>query len=319
MFQELKKNYSSNINTIENYFFKKVGTINKIYILFVDTIFLNFKVFPYIISLICLILYYSLSQIFLVIPLILIANLVPTLSAIFKGLLSRIKYLLFLYSYILIILYIFSWIGFFFLPKLFRFEVVNKNNENIVDENQESIEENVCSSSIQCILYFLNFGLLTNGALDLNFISFKNNYQHYLRQFFFNMFFYLFINMIFSNIFLALITDSTGENRELAIFNENDQKNVCFICQKNREECINENIEFSKHIKLHSKWKYINFMCKIIMEEKDEFNEEEFYVWNLMKKNSIDWIPAKENLEKEKSEKEKSEKEKSEKNKLINK
>jgi hypothetical protein len=89
-----------------------------------------------------LILYFFLSQIFLVIPLILIANLVPTLSAIFKGLFYNLKYLVFLYSYTLIVLYIFSWIGFLFLPHLFRFEVVDKNNE-VVTENQETIEENV--------------------------------------------------------------------------------------------------------------------------------------------------------------------------------
>ena len=293
LFQNLKNNFSSSFETIEKDFFGKISKKQKIYILLIDTIFLNFKVFPYLISLICIILYYCLSQIFLIIPLFLIANLVPTLSAIFKGLLNKIKYLIFLYSYTLIVLYIFSWIGFLFLPNLFRFEVVDKYNENIVDENNESIEEMTCSSSIQCILYFLYFGLSSGGALDLNLISFKNNYNYYLRQFFFNMFFFLFINMIFSNIFLALITDAFSEMGELAMTNDNDKNNVCFICDINKGECINQNIEFKNHIKEHSKWKYINFMCKIIMEEDVEFNKEEFYVWGLMKKKSIDWFPNK--------------------------
>jgi len=39
--------------------------------------------------------------------------------------------------------------------------------------------------------------------------------------------------------------------------------------------------------------KYINFMCKIIMEKDVELNKEEFYVWNLMMKKSIDWLPNK--------------------------
>ena len=292
-FQNLRKNFSLNSKRFNKYFFNKIKKFDKFYILLFDTILLNFKVFPYIFSLICLILYYCISPIFLVIPLILIANLVPTLSAIFKGLYYNLKYLIFLYSYTLIVLYIFSWIGFLFLPHLFRFEVVDKSNETIVDENQESIEEMVCSSSIQCILYFLNFGLSSGGALDLNLISFKNSYGFYLRQFFFDMFFFLFINMIFSNIFLALITDAVSELSGLAMTNENDKNNICFICDINRGECINQNIEFKNHIKEHSKWKYINFMCKIIMEEDVEFNKEEFYVWNLMKKRSIDWLPNK--------------------------
>ena len=292
LFQNLNNNFSKSYKRFNNFFFRKINKMTKIYILIFDTILLNFKVFPYIFSLICLILYFFLSQIFLVIPLILIANLVPTLSAIFKGLFYNLKYLVFLYSYTLIVLYIFSWIGFLFLPHLFRFEVVDKNNE-VVTENQETIEENVCSSSIQCILYFLNFGMSSGGAIDLNLISFKNNYGHYLRQFFFSMFFFLFINMIFSNIFLALITDAFSEMGQLAMTNENDKNNICFICDINKGECINQNIEFKNHIKKHSKWKYINFMCKIILEDDIEFNREEFYVWNLMKKKSIDWFPNK--------------------------
>jgi hypothetical protein len=33
--------------------------------------------------------------------------------------------------------------------------------------------------------------------------------------------------MIFSNVFLALITDAFGEMREKAWINENDKNNVC--------------------------------------------------------------------------------------------
>ena len=296
LFRDLDRNFSSNFSRIYQ-FFTELTTPNKISILIIDTIILNPKVLPFLFSLICLIFYYFLSQIFLVIPLILIANLVPTLSAIFKGLFNKFKYLLFIYSYTLIVLYIFSWIAFLFLPYLFKFEVVDKYNENIVDENDEAIEEYVCSSSVQCILYFLNFGLSSGGNLELNLISFKNNYGFYLRQFFFDIFFFLCINMIFSNVFLALITDAFGEMREKAWHNENDRNNVCFICDLTRSDCINQNIEFSKHIKEHSKWKYINFMYNIITKKGVELDTEEYYVWNLMKNRSIDWIPIKKNTE----------------------
>ena len=100
--------------------------------------------------------------------------------------------------------------------------------------------------------------------------------------------------MIFSNVFLALITDSYQEMREKAWDNENDKKNVCFICDLNKSDCINQNIEFKSHIKEHSKWKYVNFILKIIMEEEVEFDQEEYEIWNLIKKRNIDWFPNKE-------------------------
>ena len=291
-FKKLLNNYSSSFIII-NEFFPELIKLKKIYILIVYTIMLNPKVFPFIISLICLILYYFLSEIFLIAPLLLIANLIPTLAAIFKGLVTKLKYLIYIYTYTLIVLYIFSWIGFLFLPNLFKFEVVNKYNENIVDQNQEIVEEYMCSSSIQCILYFLNFGLSSGGSLDLNLISFKNNYGYYLRQFFFDIFFFLFINMIFSNIFLALITDAFNEMRDYTWKKEEEKNEVCFICDLNISDCINQNIEFNLHIKEHSKWKYINFICKMILEEEAEFNREEYYIRNLIKKKSIDWFPKK--------------------------
>ena len=107
------------------------------------------------------------------------------------------------------------------------------------------------------------------------------------------MFFFLFINMIFSNIFLALINDAFNEMGQLALVNENDKNNVCFVCDINRKECVEQNIKFKNHVEIHSKWKYIFFMYKIIMEKYDDFDNDENYVWDLMKKKSIDWIPKK--------------------------
>ena len=103
-FHKLLNNYSSSFSLV-NEFYPEITKLKKIYILIFDTIMLNPKVFPFIISLICLILYYFLSEIFLIAPLLLIANLIPTLSAIFKGLTNKIKYLIFIYSYTLIVLY----------------------------------------------------------------------------------------------------------------------------------------------------------------------------------------------------------------------
>ena len=289
--RKLFVNYSTKFSAI-NEFFPELK-YEKIYVLIVNTILLNPKVYPFIISLICLVLHIFVSQIFLVIPLLLLAKLIPTLSAIFIGLFSKFKYLIFVYIYTLLVLYIFSWIAFLFLPKLFKSEVVDENNENLVDNNQQFFEENVCSSSIQCFLYFANFGLSSGGSLDLNLISFKSNYGYYLRQFFFEIFLFLLINMIFSNVFLALITDAFAEMRELAWKKENDKVNVCFICDLNKSDCINQNLVFDKHIQDHSKWKYINFMSKLILDDDIDFNNEEYYIWNLVKKRSINWFPNK--------------------------
>ena len=114
--RKLLLNYSIKFSTI-NEFFPELKK-KYVYILIVNAIILNPKVYPFIFSLICLILHFFVSQIFLIIPLLLSAKLIPTLSAIFIGLFSKFKYLISVYIYTLLFLYIFSWIAFLFLPKI---------------------------------------------------------------------------------------------------------------------------------------------------------------------------------------------------------
>ena len=92
---------------------------------------------------------------------------------------------------------------------MFNYEAVNKNND-IVSNNYESI----CSSSVPCILYFMNFGLSSEGSLEMNLISFKNNLSYYLIQFFYEIFLYLLIHMIFFNVVLATITNGYDKMKE---------------------------------------------------------------------------------------------------------
>ena len=169
---------------------------------------------------------------------------------------------------------------------MFKYESVNNDNELVYEE------ENICSSAISCILYFFNFGLTSEGSINMNLISYKNNTSNYLFQFFFNVFLYAIIHIIFFNLILASITNGFDKMRESIIEKDYNKKNVCFICQKTRNDCINNLEDFNEHIFKHNKWKYIIFICNIILkEEKKELSNEEYKIYQLIKKGSIDWLP----------------------------
>lgn len=68
---------------------------------------------------------------------------------------------------------------------MLKYEAVDENNNPV---SRSYMDENICSSTIPCILYFLNFGLSTEGSIDMNLISYKNSPGYYLRQFFFDVF-----------------------------------------------------------------------------------------------------------------------------------
>ena len=224
-----------------NIFEKFANKINYVYINYILVYIYSVKmIFPFIISIICL-AFSFLSQICFIIPVFLVFNLSETLSTIIFLFKNQSIVFTLITLFFLLILYIFSWFGFFFLPKLFKYEAVDKNNELVsLDYNEESI----CSSTIPCILYFLNFGFRDN-FMDQNLFSFKREISYYFGQLFFNIFLYVFIHLIFDNIFLVTISNAFDDMKKDMYKLDNKKENVCFICDKKRNDCMKKNDDFN--------------------------------------------------------------------------
>ena len=61
--------------------------------------------------------------------------------------------------------------------------------------------------------------------------------------------------MIFFNIVLATITNGYDNMKEKIDKKGYEDKNVCFICGKTKNDCIGDNEDFDEHIENHDKWK----------------------------------------------------------------
>ncbi len=114
---------------------------------------------------------------------------------------------------------------------------------------------------------------------------------YYLRQFFFNIFIYIFIHLIFDNIFLVTISNAFDEMKKNMLEKEDKEENVCFICEKTKNDCIEKYEDFQEHLEKHNMWKYIRYICNIILKNKNQFNDMEYYVWNQIKYKKLDWYP----------------------------
>ena len=97
--------------------------------------------------------------------------------------------------------------------------------------------------------------------------------------------------MIFFNVFLATITDSFGTMRDAIRDKDNDIKNSCFICQKTKNDCINDFENFEEHCQKHNKWKYIMYISNIFQKDEKELNKEEYFIYRKIKEEKIDWFP----------------------------
>ena len=266
-------------------FIRKV--FSSIYINYIKVGFYSVKtILPFIFSIIFLCLTF-LSQIFFIIPLFLIFNLSETLLTIVFLFAEQLTTLFLIAIYFIIILYIFSWFGFFFLPKIFEYEAYDRNNEMISSDYEK---ERICSSTVPCILYFLNYGF-RDSLMETNLFSFKDENGYYWRQYFFNLFIYIFIHLIFDNIFLVTIGNAFDDIKKNLAEKDEQRENVCFICNKTRNDCIAKNQNFDEHIKKHDLWKYIRYICGIILKNKEQYTEEEYYVWEIIKTKGLDWFP----------------------------
>ena len=125
----------------------------------------------------------------------------------------------------------------------------------------------------------------------MNLISYKNNTKHYFGQFFFSLILYSFIHIIFFNIILATITSGFDKMKDIIREKDNDKNNICFICQKSRNDCINDSDNFEIHSIIHNKWKYIMLICNILFKDKKGMNAEEYFIYRKIDEGSIDWFP----------------------------
>ena len=115
--------------------------------------------------------------------------------------------------------------------------------------------------------------------------------SYYLLQFFFEIFLFLFIHKILFNIVLATIGNGYDKMKEKIDKKNDDEKNVCFICDKTRNDCIEDNEDFDEHLEKHNKWKYIMYIINILMKNKEIYTYEEYYIWKQIEEKKIDWFP----------------------------
>ena len=113
------------------------------------------------------------------------------------------------------------------------------------------------------------------------------------------MLFHLFIVLILLNVFLGIIVDAFAELRNMNWKKEKDMKNICFICQLSRDDCISRNIDFENHVKkTHYLWNYVYFMTSLHLRNVLDFNRIEKYVWDKLGNQDFSWLPLeKSNIE----------------------
>ncbi|KAK9889429.1 hypothetical protein WA026_004699 [Henosepilachna vigintioctopunctata] len=211
----------------------------------------------------------------------------------------------------IILVYMFSIIGYMFFKEDFIVNVNKKTEEDCEALTQESghqyveeggycksledIEEKkerACNSLIMCIVTTLNQGLRNGGGIGDILRAPSNEEPLFVARVFYDLLFFFVVIIIVLNLIFGVIIDTFADLRSEKQQKELILKNTCFICGLNRSAFDNKTVSFEEHIKCeHNMWHYLYFIVLIKVKDPTEFTGPESYVSSMVKGSNLDWFP----------------------------
>ena len=268
---------------------RDISTWTLLYVSVVESMLLNREMNILLVTLILTLCYFATqSAMFLVIPTLFIANVIPTLFDIFKAMKMKFGNMMTVLLFTYLVVYLFTWVTYFYMADLFSFEDILERS------SEEEIQESFCYSSVQCFLFMVQQGVRAGGGIGdvISMVSFQSDMAFFLFRFFYDMLFFIIIILVLGNVFLGIIVDTFAELRDENTGKENDKKNICFICQLSRDACLTRNIDFNKHVaNEHFLWNYVYFLTYLHVSNPNDFNRVENSVWSRLEEQDFGWIP----------------------------
>jgi inositol 1,4,5-triphosphate receptor type 1 len=192
---------------------------------------------------------------------------------VIKAVTTNGKALLLTAILLIILIYMYSVIGYFAIPDAYP------------DSN--------CETLYYCILYNINAGIRNGGGIGdvLTGIA-PFDGRSYLGRFFLEISFFLIIIILGLNIVFGIILDTFGELRDKKSFIEEDMRSRCFICGIDSDTFQRQASGFKHHIKHdHNIWSYLYFFMYLDNKDQDEFTFIEEYIAEKRKAGENDYFP----------------------------
>lgn len=216
----------------------------------------------------------------------------------------------------LILVYMFSIIGFLFLkddflietdpsPKLLAAsssqgscsldQIKCQASESVGQTDsdaEESTKERACDTLLMCIVTTLNQGLRNGGGIGdvLRRPSLKESM--FVGRVVYDLLFFFVVIIIVLNLIFGVIIDTFADLRSEKQNKEEILKNTCFICGLDRSAFDNKTVSFDEHVNSeHNMWHYLYFIVLLKVKDTTEFTGPESYVSQMIKEHNLEWFP----------------------------
>uniref|UniRef100_A0A803W0K6 Inositol 1,4,5-trisphosphate receptor n=1 Tax=Ficedula albicollis TaxID=59894 RepID=A0A803W0K6_FICAL len=212
----------------------------------------------------------------------------------------------------LILVYLFSIIGFLFLKDDFIMEVdrvrakVDRVPLGLVFQPSSSARsdisctivpsedgiERTCDTLLMCIVTVLNQGLRNGGGVGDVLRKPSKDEPLFAARVVYDLLFYFIVIIIVLNLIFGVIIDTFADLRSEKQKKEEILKTTCFICGLERDKFDNKTVSFEEHIKAeHNMWHYLYFIVLVKVKDPTEYTGPESYVAQMIVEKNLDWFP----------------------------
>ncbi|XP_018401149.1 PREDICTED: inositol 1,4,5-trisphosphate receptor [Cyphomyrmex costatus] len=168
---------------------------------------------------------------------------------------------------------------------------VQENKPEIVNVGGE-LKERTCDSLVMCIVTTLNQGLRNGGGIGDILRAPSSVEPLFVARVVYDLLFFFIVIIIVLNLIFGVIIDTFADLRSEKQQKELILKNTCFICGLNRSAFDNKTVSFEEHTKHeHNMWHYLYFIVLVKVKDPTEFTGPESYVYAMVKDRNLEWFP----------------------------
>uniref|UniRef100_A0A669BSQ0 Inositol 1,4,5-trisphosphate receptor n=1 Tax=Oreochromis niloticus TaxID=8128 RepID=A0A669BSQ0_ORENI len=211
----------------------------------------------------------------------------------------------------LILVYLFSIVGYIFFKDDFILEVDHIPNTTMSEERlqlfisfpsrpiidcsteEDNNMERTCDSLLMCIVTVLSHGLRSGGGVGDVLRKPSKEEPLFAARVIYDLLFFFMVIIIVLNLIFGVIIDTFADLRSEKQKKEEILKTSCFICGLERDKFDNKTVTFEEHIKEeHNMWHYLFFIVLVKVKDSTEYTGPESYVAEMIKVNhNLDWFP----------------------------
>ncbi|XP_039564002.1 inositol 1,4,5-trisphosphate receptor type 2 isoform X6 [Passer montanus] len=162
---------------------------------------------------------------------------------------------------------------------------------NSGEEEEDGIER-TCDTLLMCIVTVLNQGLRNGGGVGDVLRKPSKDEPLFAARVVYDLLFYFIVIIIVLNLIFGVIIDTFADLRSEKQKKEEILKTTCFICGLERDKFDNKTVSFEEHIKAeHNMWHYLYFIVLVKVKDPTEYTGPESYVAQMIVEKNLDWFP----------------------------